>query len=118
MVLSLPRVIIYLSSMGDHAEMLRKTKLLAETTASVIGLLKMEADDEMDPAARQRLLDAARALADATSHMVEAAKMAAQNPGVGDLDFVFSKDLSASFSFVRTRQLKSSCSWLRRISRL
>ena len=82
---------IPLSSMGDHAEMLRKTKLLAETTASVIGLLKMEADDEMDPAARQLLLDAARALADATSHMVEAAKMAAQNPGVGDLDFVCSK---------------------------
>ena len=74
----------YLSSMGDHAEMLKNTKILAQTTSSLVSLLKMEAEDEMDPAARQLLLDAARSLADATSRMVEAAKIAAQNPGVGD----------------------------------
>ena len=99
----------YLSSMGDHVKMLRKTKILAETTSSLVALLKMEAGDEIDPAARQLLLDAARSLADATSHMVEAAKMAAQNRGVGGLDFVLSDDLSTLFSFLRTRQLKNSC---------
>ena len=65
--------------------MLKNTKILAENTSALVALLKMEAEDEMDPATRQLLLDAARSLADATSRMVEAAKMAAQNPGVGGL---------------------------------
>lgn len=37
--------------------------------------IKFEADGEGDPEARKRLLDAAKALADATSKMVEAAKV-------------------------------------------
>lgn len=74
--------VCYLSSIGDRAEMVKQAKILAETTSSLVALITMEADDEMDPAARQRLLDAARSLADATTRMVEAAKMTAQNPGV------------------------------------
>lgn len=49
--------------------------LLLQATQSLVNAIKFEADGEGDPEARRRLLDAAKALADATSKMVEAAKV-------------------------------------------
>lgn len=46
-----------------------------QATQSLVNAIKFEADGEGDPEARKRLLDAAKALADATSKMVEAAKV-------------------------------------------
>ena len=51
--------------------------LLLQATQSLVNAIKFEADGEGDPEARKRLLDAAKALADATSRMVEAAKASA-----------------------------------------
>ena len=51
--------------------------LLLQATQSLVNAIKFEADGEGDPEARRRLLDAAKALADATSKMVEAAKVRA-----------------------------------------
>lgn len=48
--------------------------VLLQATQSLVNAIKFEADGEGDPEARRRLLDAAKALADATSKMVEAAK--------------------------------------------
>ena len=62
-------------SMGNAQEMVKQAKILAEITKKLIGALRIESDGKMDADARRRLLDAAKNLADATSHMVEAAKV-------------------------------------------
>ena len=62
-------------SMGNAQEMVKQAKILAEITKKLIGAIRIESDGKMDIDARRRLLDAAKNLADATSRMVEAAKV-------------------------------------------
>ena len=62
-------------SMGNAQEMVKQAKILAEATSMLVGAIRAESDGQMDPDAKQRFLEAAKNLADATSHMVEAAKV-------------------------------------------
>ena len=62
-------------SMGNAQEMVKQAKILAEATSMLVGAIRAESDGQMDPDAKRRLLDAAKNLADATSRMVEAAKV-------------------------------------------
>ena len=62
-------------SMGNAQEMVKQAKILAEATSMLVGAIRAESDGQMDADARRRLLDAAKNLADATSRMVEAAKV-------------------------------------------
>jgi predicted transcriptional regulator len=57
------------SSEGDANEMINQATLLANATTKLIGEIKEEADSERDNAAKNRLLDAARELADNTSRL-------------------------------------------------
>lgn len=66
-------------SMGNAQEMVKQAKILAEATSMLVGAIRAESDGQMDPDAKRRLLDAAKNLADATSRMVEAAKVTASN---------------------------------------
>ena len=62
-------------SMGNAQEMVKQAKILAEASTMLVGTVRAESDGQMDPDAKRRLLDTAKNLVDATSHMVEAAKV-------------------------------------------
>ena len=64
-------------SMGNAQEMVKQAKILAEATSMLVGAIRAEFDGQMDPDAKRHLLDAAKNLADATSHMIYAAKVTA-----------------------------------------
>ena len=68
------------ASMGNAKEMVQQAMALSKATADLVRAIRLEAENETDPDARRRLLDAAKSLADATARMVEAAKGAARNP--------------------------------------
>ena len=68
------------ASIGNAQEMVQQAMNLAKASAVLVNAIKLEAENETDPDARRRLLDAARSLADATSKMVMAAKGSARNP--------------------------------------
>lgn len=63
------------SSAGDAGEMVRQARILAKATADLVQSIKGQADDQPDSEVQRRLLNAARILADATTKMVEAAKV-------------------------------------------
>ena len=62
-------------SMGNAQEMVKQAKLIAEATSMLVRAIRAESDGQMDADARRCLLDSAKNLADATSRMVEAAKV-------------------------------------------
>jgi len=62
-------------SMGNAQEMVKQAKILAEATSMLVGAIRAESEGQIDADTRRRLHDAAKNLADATSHMVEAAKV-------------------------------------------
>ncbi len=66
--------------MGNPKEMVQQAMALSKATADLVRAIRLEAENETDPDARRRLLDAAKSLAEATARMVEAAKGAARNP--------------------------------------
>merc|ERR1719187_677908 len=68
------------SSQGNAAEMVRQAKILAQATSHLIQAIKLEAEAQPEPDRQNQLLAAAKALADATARMVEAAKQCAANP--------------------------------------
>jgi len=68
------------ASQGNASEMVRQAKILAQATSHLIQNIKFEAENQADPDLQNRLLAAAKQLADATARMVEAAKQCASNP--------------------------------------
>ena len=66
--------------MGNAQEIVKDAKILSLATATLVKAIKLEAESETDPNARIQLLDAAKALAEATSKMMESAEGAARNP--------------------------------------
>lgn len=59
----------------EPAEMIRQAKVLAQATAELVKGLKSQAEHVSDKDLQRRLLDASRQLADATTRLVEAAKV-------------------------------------------
>ncbi|XP_063985728.1 talin-2 isoform X1 [Diachasmimorpha longicaudata] len=68
------------ASSGDAPEMVRQARIVGQATAHLIQSIKDEAERQPDPDLNRRLLAAAKALADATSKMVEAARQCASSP--------------------------------------
>ena len=70
------------SSLGDPTKVVELTHVISETAASLLGMLKKEADNQTNQLTMQQLLNTAKSLADAVSNLVETAKMVEEKPGV------------------------------------
>ncbi|KAK4327375.1 hypothetical protein Pmani_002156 [Petrolisthes manimaculis] len=68
------------ASVGNAPEMVKQAKILAQATSHLIQTIKFEAESQEDGDLQNRLLSAAKQLADATAKMVEAAKQCASHP--------------------------------------
>ena len=68
------------NAMGNTPEMVQQAKVIARATSSLVHGIKLEAESQSDGDTQNKLLSAAKQLADATARMVEAAKAAAMNP--------------------------------------
>lgn len=62
-------------SVGDAHEMVKQARQLAQATSMLVNAIKGQAESHPDSDTQKRLLAAAKALADATARMVEAAKV-------------------------------------------
>lgn len=69
-----------ISYSGSANEMVRQAKVLAEATTHLVSHIRGEADDQRDTEDRDKLLGAARKVANATTSMIEAAKLTAVSP--------------------------------------
>lgn len=63
------------SSVGDAHEMVKQARQLAQATSNLVNAIREQAESHSDTDTQKRLLAAAKALADATAKMVEAAKV-------------------------------------------
>ena len=63
------------SSVGDAHEMVKQARQLAQATSMLVNTIRGQAESHPDSDVQKRLLAAAKALADATAKMVEAAKV-------------------------------------------
>eukprot|EP00117_Sycon_ciliatum_P001215 scpid5059/ scgid6971/ Talin-1 len=72
------------NAQGNPAEMAKQARSLATASSQMVQSLRDEASGLTDKAAIDRLLQGAKALADATARMVAAAKTAASNPADED----------------------------------
>lgn len=65
-------------SVGDGSEMARQARILAVASSQLVSVLKTQAEQHPETDQQRRLLTAAKALADATTKLVEAAKVSAR----------------------------------------
>ena len=63
------------SSVGDAHDMVKQARQLAQATSMLVTTIRGQAEDHPDSDVQKRLLAAAKALADATAKLVEAAKV-------------------------------------------
>lgn len=69
--------------MGDAPEMVKQARVLAQATSQLVNAIKGQAESHPDTDMQKRLLAAAKQLADATSNLVEAAKVNISIFGMG-----------------------------------
>lgn len=82
------------SSMGDANEMLKQTKILAQSTADLVSSLREKAESTHDDSnQQQKFLSAAKLLADATAKMVESAKICAAKPNDSQVQYQLKKSV-------------------------
>lgn len=74
-----------LVSSVDPNEMVRQARVLGQATADLIKNIKSEAEQQPEPELQSRLFQAAKLLADATTKMVEAARLCASSPNDSSL---------------------------------
>lgn len=76
------------ASQGNAPEMVRQAKILAQATSHLIQSIKYEAESQGDADLQNRLLAAAKQLADTTARLVEAAKQCASHPNDEKRQFI------------------------------
>ncbi|XP_050730859.1 talin-2-like isoform X3 [Eriocheir sinensis] len=76
------------ASQGNAPEMVRQAKILAQATSHLIQSIKSEAECQGDTDLQNRLLAAAKQLADTTAKLVEAAKQCASHPNDENRQFI------------------------------